>query len=272
MRIFFLGTLLLFCVFANAQNYLDSLLSTKGVCFISYADLTRLGVKEIKIHSFLSEGEIKRLPSTKEIKSKALSYKYFPPGQIKEVIKNYTGLDSLGINQMHAKGDYEDVLINGMIYYYNPNGSIASTLSYGAAVSPNSGYIYDHEQQLVMIRYYYDKVMHRFSESAGRTIFDYYPENGKLKYKIKLDNNGVIDKAEYFIYDNSWNLMGITESPEAIATLKPYKPYTDLGKILPWQISINNIPVDNFLFNNKITKCIAVLIQVTGSDFYLFRY
>jgi hypothetical protein len=267
MRFYIFCILFVLSLPVKAQNYLDSLVNSRGVCYLSLAQLGTFGVKEIKIYTFLTPDDIVRLPLKKEIRSKAILYKYDIPGRLKEEVKSYTGLDSIGVNRI---GEKEDVLINGMIYYYNTEGKISSTLSYGAGVNPNSEYIYDHEGQLVMIRYYFEKVMHRFSESAGRTIYDYYPQNGKIKYKIKLNNNGVIEKSEYFIYDNVWDLKGISNSPETNSGIHPYKPYVELGKVAPWQISVNNIPMNNFLYNNKIKNCNFVLIQVASEDYYLF--
>ena len=267
MRLFILLCLLFIFYSLPAQNYLDSLKNLSSVCFLNQHDFDALGINEIKIYTFLSPEEIKRVPVSKKINSKVLIFKYQPPGRIKEQVKNYSGLDSAGVNQI---ANNEDVLINGMVYYYDSKGNITSTLSYGANVTPNSGYIYDHENQLVMIRYYFDKVMHKYSESAGRTIFDYYPQNGKIKYRIKLDNKGAIEKAEYFIYDKGWNLLGISSTPDS-QKMMPYKPYTDLGKIDTWRITINNVPVDNFLYNKNRKQCKSVLMETAPGDYYYFE-
>ncbi|MGI8893054.1 MAG: hypothetical protein ACR2GN_06300 [Bacteroidia bacterium] len=270
MRIYFLLFFFIVSLHTNAQNYLDSLINSRGVCYLSLVDLGKMGIKELKIYTFLSEEEIRRLPSKKDLKSKVLVYKFDTTGRLKEVVKNYSGVDSIGVNRLAATGDKDDVLINGMIYYYDKEGKITSTLSYGAGVNPNSGYIYDHEGQLVMIRYYFDKVMHKYSESAGRTIFDYYPQNGRIKYKIKLNNHGAIESADYYIYDNIWNLKGVSNSPEPDSPYRPYAHYATLGYILLWQVTINNIPVNNFLFNNKIGNCVHLIIQATPDEYYFF--
>ena len=272
MRLLFLLIFLLSGYSGFSQNYLDSLKSLKSVCFLGTSTFDSLKIKEIKIYTFLTKEELKRIPSNKEVSSKVLVYKYDPPGRIKEVIKNYSGLDSTGLNKLKNNNKEEELLIHGMVYYYNGDGKISSTLSYGAGVNPNSGYIYDHEGKLVMIRYYFDKVMHKYSESAGRTILDYYPQNGKVKYRIKLDNKGAVEKSEFFIYDNYWNLKGIASSAEAGSALMPYKPYMELGGIAPWQIMINNIPVNNFLFNINRKSCTSVLMEVAPDEYYFFKF
>jgi len=270
MRYYFLLLFLFLSPFSKAQNYLDSLKNLLTVCYLDSAKLAGLGVNEIKIYTFLDEAEKRKLPTNKDIRSKVTHFKYSAPGKIKEIIRNYTGLDSTGVNPLAATGEKDEILINGMVYYYNPDGKIGSTLSYGAGVNPNSGYIYDHEGQLVMIRYYFNRVMSKFSESAGRTIYDYYPQNGKIKYRIKLDNNGSIENAEYFIYDNVWNLSGVANSPGS-TEVKPYKPYIELGKIAPWQFTINGIPAPNFLHNKK-SKCTTILLESAPGQFYLIKF
>lgn len=254
----------------KAQNYLDSLRNSNLVCYLDSSKLAALGVNEIKIYTFLDEDEKRKLPTNKDIRSKVTHFKYSTPGKVKEIIRNYTGLDSTGTNPLASTGETDEILINGIIYYYNPDGKIGSTLSYGAGVNPNSGYIYDHEGQLVMIRYYYNRVMSKFSESAGRTIFDYYPQNGKIKYKIKLDNNGSVENAEYFIYDNVWNLLGIANMPGG-TEIKPYKPYLEIGKVAPWQFTINGIPATNYLLNKK-QGCNTVLIEAAPWQYYLIKF
>ncbi len=255
---------------ATAQNYLLERMENPAVFTMTLGTLDSLNVREIKVYQWMTNREIASFPFKQGVHSKVSVYKYDGQGHLKEQTNSYSGIDSTGRNHIteNSPGAVSEFLSNGTVYYYNKEFKITGTLSYGMNVKPNSGYIYDHEGQLVMIRYYYDKVIYQFSESAGRTIFDYYPQRGKLRYKMKLDEKGQVEEQQFYFYDNYWDLVGVSDSYDRYKVL-PYQPYVYLGQLRYHQVTIDGTPLITFMAQNTQSIYRSVLIQTSPEDWVL---
>ncbi len=269
MRFYITLLFLFFNCVSHAQNKLDSLINHPFIEYISLKKADSLGIKEIRWYSYLDKDDRARFSHERAIYSRVNTYK-FKQGKLIEQSKNFSSKDSFGVDHATEAGlENGDRNINGVKYYYDKEGRLLYTSSYGVGLYPNRAFVYDREGLLVMVQYFYDRVTDKFAASSGKSVYDYYPDNGRLKYMLRLDENGKILNTEYYRYDKQNKLIGISQVEDGV--IKPYAPYRNAGKIKPFQVEIDKLPCDVFLWSKMGSWKDSILLQIEEEEYILFE-
>ncbi|MBU0766071.1 MAG: hypothetical protein KJ607_14705 [Bacteroidetes bacterium] len=233
--------------------------------------LCRNKVRNIRFRKFLTDDERKAFVFEKDIVfSKEYTAEYERPCRLSRISYTLSGIDSNGFNHFRIDSSKFSPypFPAESIYKYDATGRLAFIEMYGQGTLSGKQYLYGIDNRIEKIIYYSTTTAEQM-DLVSRTDYFMYNENGFVRSVISRDTLQNITGEIHYIYDEYFRIAGIKKN--ASGDTLPFDPVVYQGDVSPEWLSINDIPVHEFVRNILKRKMTGiVLIQVDKELFWHF--